>query len=145
MNVLSDNGIVTESLREEPRALDLSREPHANPGLVNAIESALDISSVQMPFDQLADKYKGKSVWVIDRDKIRRRVAQVVDAALASGAMENETADQTRQRVSAAIDDLFKDNRNISSKASSATLNLDRQVERLGSFIAKAEAVLAAI
>jgi hypothetical protein len=145
INVLSENGIVTESLREEPKALDLSQEPHKDPDLVKAIESALDISSTQVPFDALAEKFKGKSVWVVDRDKIRRKVAQVVDSALSQAMDNSDTSVEARARVAEAIDGLFKDNRNLTSQVSSTTMQLEQQIARLGSFIVKAEGVLAAM
>jgi hypothetical protein len=47
----------------------------------NALEGALDGASSQIDFDALTERYRGKKVWVIDRDKIRRNVARVVDTA----------------------------------------------------------------
>jgi hypothetical protein len=140
-NHLADNGIVTESLREDPIALNLSKESPPE-GFASAIDSALDASSVQVPFDELTDRYRGKQVWVIDRDKIRSRVAQVVDAALETSAKESEGQQQTRQRVALAIQSLFTDNRNLASPTNPA---LDQQIQRLASIIKHAEGALAAI
>src|SRR5206468_9713449 len=81
---LSDNGIVTESLRPDPRP-QLPPEPEDDgpqPGFRDAIDSALDSASHQVSFDSLTEQYRGKKVWVLDRDKIRKRVSQVVDQVL---------------------------------------------------------------
>ena len=145
---LSENGIVAESLREDPKPLNLSNRPQS--GYSDAIDSALDTSAAQVPFDALEARFKGKQVWVLDRDKIRRRVAEVVDQVLSQSMMalpggQAPQADATRAAVSDAINNLFRDNRNLTSRASEANSNLDRQISRLATFISKAEDVLARI
>jgi len=119
---LGRNGVVTESLVPDPKPLDLSAELPASPEFADALESAFDSSSSQVDFDALTDRYRGKKVWVIDRDKIRRRVAQVVDAALALSAQHGEGAGKTRERVANAIQGLFEDNRNIASERNAETV-----------------------
>ena len=113
---LSDNAIVTENLVPDPKPLDLNQELPDSPELANALDSAFDSSSTQVAFDDLTERYRGKKVWVIDRDKIRRRVCQVVDQSMAQSHARGETAVQSRQRVQAAIQGMFSDNRNIASE-----------------------------
>src|SRR5205823_11796989 len=90
-----------------------------------------------------------EQVWVLDRDKIRRGVAEVVDQvssqSMTAVSGESNQAENTRAAVSDAINNLFRDNRNITSRASEANSNLDRQISRLATFISKAEDVLARI
>src|SRR5262249_45378153 len=137
--------------------------------VTNAIDSALDTSSQQIAFDQLMDRYRGKQVWVIDRDKIRSRVSQVVDAALASGG-PNVNVDQLRQQVASAIQGVFADNSNLTRERNAESIfgmpsptavpqmpamtgslgpatapALDEQIHRLASVIQQAEIVLASI
>jgi hypothetical protein len=144
---LSEHGIVTESLREEPEALNLANQP-AQP-LTSAIDSALDTAAAQVPFDEVAKQYKGKSVWVIDRDKIRKRVAQVVDTALrdalrqTGGNTGQLDAGELRQTVADAIGGLFKDNRNLTSQVSDNAMKMDHQVRRIEQLVHRAESVLA--
>jgi hypothetical protein len=144
---LSENGIVAESLREDPKPLNLTNRPQS--AYSDALDSALDTSAAQVPFDALEARFKGKQVWVLDRDKIRRRVAEVVDQVLSQSMMaapgDASQAETTRAAVSDAINNLFRDNRNITSRASEANSNLDRQISRLATFISKAEDVLARI
>jgi hypothetical protein len=156
LNLLSENGIVTESLREEPKPLNLSNRPEQDQ-FSCAIDSAVDTSSTQVSFDALADKFKGKSVWVIDREKIRKRVAQVVDQAIRQSMENADTGAETRDRVAEAIEKLFQNNENLTSKigqmqqaapppppqaARPASDPLERQLSRLANFITKAENLL---
>ena len=90
------------------------------------IDRAFAAASQSVSFDAVAQRYKGKSVWVIDRDKIRRQVAGVVDQALrqaqdeakavAGEAGDAEAGDRIRESVADALKELFKDNRNIASQ-----------------------------
>ena len=153
LQALSDHGIVTESLREDPEPLNMSG--HAQP-LSSAIDSALDTAASQVPFDRIADRYKGKNVWVLDRDKIRTRVAQVVDQAISQAtngmSMMGTSApldiNQLRQTVNEAIGGLFKDNRNLTSPADKAgggdsNRNLEHVVKRLEAMVQRQESLLA--
>lgn len=142
---LSENNIITEALRIDPKSLDLSPMPAKSPEINDAIESALDISSKQVAFDDLADRYKGKMVWVIDRDKIRNRVAQVVDQALAISAEKAETSAQTRERVVMAIKGMFNDNKNIASQTPASSVAMDQQLNKLGTVVKQMEGLLAAM
>src|SRR5665213_658209 len=116
LKALSDNEIVTESLVPDPKPLNLNDELPTQPELASAIESAFDASSSQINFDDLSDRYRGKKVWVIDRDKIRRRVCQVVDQTLTQSAARGESTTQSRQAVLAAIQGMFDDNRNLATE-----------------------------
>jgi hypothetical protein len=150
--VLAENGIVTESLREDPKALNLSPHTIDIPQIADALESALDSSSMQVSFDDLTARYRGKKVWVIDRDKIRHRVANVVDAALAM----SEANAVARQRVASAIRGLFEDNRNIATEhtaqsaaamrvGSASSGALEQQISRLNSVVEQAEGLIASL
>lgn len=119
---LSENGVVTESLIPDPKPLNLNEELPASPEFADALESAFDSSSSQVDFDALSERYQGKKVWVIDRDKIRRRVAQVVDAALALAQQHGEGSGKARERVQNAIQGLFNDTRNLATQRNADSL-----------------------
>jgi hypothetical protein len=147
LQALSDHGIVTESLREDPEPLNMSGQ--AQP-LSSAIDSALDTAASQVPFDRIADRYKGKNVWVLDRDKIRTRVAQVVDQAIsqATNGMSmvggGLNVNELRATVNEAIGGLFKDNRNLTSQVSADTSGkLEAQIRRLETMVQRQESLLA--
>jgi hypothetical protein len=144
-NMLGENGIIADSLREDPRPLNLSQRTGENAPIADALESALDTSATQVPFEQIESRFKGKSVWVIDREKIKRRVAQVVDGALAQAMQGDAGGAETREAVAQAIEGLFKDSRNLTSQVSTTTVTLEQQLNRMAQFISKGEALLAAI
>jgi hypothetical protein len=159
-NALADNGIVTESLSPDPKPSFPATGPAAASPYADALDSAFDTSAHQIAFDDLTERYRGKRVWVIDRDKIRKRVAQVVDEAMSAAQTELDTDTETRQRVARAIEGLFKDSKNITSPqqmppptppgyaapaSGPGAAGLDAQVNRLASLITTAEGVLAAI
>jgi hypothetical protein len=87
-----------------------------------------------------------------------------VDAAIASSLKDSVNETETRERVAQAIEGLFRDNRNLTSQASQvaaqqqqpaaaalpagaavSTPQLEKQIDRLASFITKAESVLASM
>jgi hypothetical protein len=121
-HALSQNGVVTESLIPDPKPLNLADELPKAPQFADALESAFDSSSSQVDFDALTERYQGKKVWVIDRDKIRRRTAQVIDAALALSALHGETHDRTRARINSALEGMFSDNRNLATERNAESI-----------------------
>lgn len=128
----------------------------AHPGLNSAdpVERAFAAASQAVSFDAVAQRYRGKSVWVIDRDKIRRQVATIVDQTLKnleSNQQQRYDGDQVRETVATALKEMFKDNRNIASpqtpgQARGGTVDsspqLDAQIDRMEQFLSKAEMVL---
>ena len=124
----------------QPPAPDNSPMPGA-PEVHGAIDSALNSSSSQIEFDALTQRFRGKKVWVIDRDKIKRNVASVVDQAISKSLENAEDAADTRKSVAEAIEKLFKDNRNITSPQGSGSgsggKNLDAQIDRTAAAVAK--------
>lgn len=152
---LSEHGIVCEALWPDPKPLNLSPIPEQAPAITNALDSALDTSSTQVDFDALTERYRGKRVWVIDREKIRRNVAQVVDSVLSESMQQSDTATQTRQAVAEAIAGLFKDNANITSPANQVVHGandsglssgpLEEQIHRLAHVVSQAQNALASL
>ncbi len=160
--VLSDHGIVTETLDDDPRPLNLPPEAAGISQFAEALDSALDLSSSQVAFDDLTQKYRGKKVWVIDRDKIRRRVAQVVDSTLAVHESELDGSTSARERVADAINGLFHDTNNIASQHNAELIaqmraivgaagqgvnsaGLTEQIGRLTGVVEQAEGLIAAM
>ena len=120
--MLGDNGIVCEALREDPL-------PDAYSGsddeVGSAIDSALDVSSTHVDVDEIARRYGGQSVRVIDRDKIRKRVMEVVTTAIkkslpASTSADTSARDETLERVEEAIKKVFGNNANLTSEVPAA-------------------------
>ena len=138
----------------------------AHPGLNSAdpVERAFAAASQAVSFDAVAQRYRGKSVWVIDRDRIRRQVAGIVDQALKAAEEQQRDrydGDQVRETVASALKEMFKDNRNIASQQTpeqaraaqqasggggvgtvTSSPQLEAQIARMEAFLIKAETVL---
>jgi hypothetical protein len=121
-DMLSGHGVVASSVIPDPKPLNIHEELPDAPELADALESAMDSSSSQVNFDDIAEQYKGKKVWVIDRDKIRRRVAQVVDTAFHLATTSGENHTQTQERIRSALHGLFNDNRNLASERNASSV-----------------------
>ena len=162
---MADNGIVCESLREDPRLGDFtslngargqggpSASPQSPSGgqdeFASAIDSALDTSSTQVNVDDLWRKYRGQRVRVIDRDKIRQRVMSVVTKALqqslASGGNAKAQTDKTLERVEEALTKMFGDNKNLTSEVPTQQVAMEDQINRLNSVVLNLEKSIAAL
>ena len=99
-NVLGENGIVVEMLHADPEWVDDSQQP----GIASAIDHALDASSTQIPFDSLKDRFGGKSVWVVDREKIKKRVVQTVDEVVRKNQLQPSNDASTRDQMEKALE-----------------------------------------
>ena len=108
----------------------------AHPGLNSddPVERAFAAASQAVSFDAVAQRYKGKSVWVIDRDRIRRQVAGIVDQALQAVETKQKDSsydgDMVRESVAAALKEMFKDNRNIASQKTPEEAKAAAEAER---------------
>ncbi len=129
--LMSENNIVCEALREDPRMGDYTSPGTGGGGnlmprgggdndVANAIDSALDTSSTQVNVDDLWRKYRGQRVRVIDRDKIRNRVLSVVTTALrqtsGNGSGGRDQTNETLERVEVALKKMFGDAQNLTSE-----------------------------
>jgi hypothetical protein len=161
--VLSDREIITETLRDDPRPPSPPVQTPAISQFADALDDALEQSGSPVPMDDLNKRYSGKKVWVIDREKIRQRVTQVVDSTLAASEGDAQNGETARERVADAIDELFHDTRNVASqhdletvakmraavaaaKKSPATSNeLAEQIGRLTGVVEQAEGLINAM
>ncbi|MEM6457870.1 MAG: hypothetical protein AAF710_00600 [Planctomycetota bacterium] len=159
-DLMADNGIVCESMREDPRLGDFTSGA-AGSGLpqtagapttgdapdefTSAIDSALDTSSTQVNVDDLWRRYRGQKVRVIDRDKIRQRVLSVVTKALQQSISGKDDRDQTLERVETALTKMFGDNQNLTSELSPQQVAMEDQINRLNRVVMTMEKSMAAL
>ncbi|MEO0514358.1 MAG: hypothetical protein AAF086_03575 [Planctomycetota bacterium] len=156
-DLMADNGIVCEAMREDPRLGDFTSPSGtpagaATPGqagasapdeFTSAIDSALDTSSTQVNVDDLWRRYRGQKVRVIDRDKIRQRVMNVVTKALQQSVSGKDDRDQTLERVEEALGKMFGDNKNLTSELSPQQVAMEDQINRLNSVVLTMEKSMA--
>jgi len=155
-DLMADNGIVCEAMREDPRLGDFTSpaapavgggsptQPGAAPDeFTSAIDSALDTSSTQVNVDDLWRRYRGQKVRVIDRDKIRQRVMNVVTKALQQSVSGKDDRDQTLERVEEALGKMFGDNKNLTSELSPQQVAMEDQINRLNGVVMTMEKSMA--
>jgi hypothetical protein len=140
--LMADNGIVCESLREDPAKpiAPAGSSPQDNE-VASQIESALDISSTDVNVDDLWKRYRGQRVRVIDRDKIRSNVLAVMTKAIQQSGGGN--SNQTLERVEEALTKMFGDNKNLTSELSPTQTALEDQITRLNGVVLRLEKQLA--
>lgn len=130
------------------------------PEIAQQIEDALREGSRQIQFDTIEKHFRGKRVWVLDREKMQAGVMRVVDQAILKSQQEAEGGLKTRQRVATALVNLFGNKRNLTSPVDPNRIAapptppdthepkagdnaLEQQIARLASLINRAERVLA--
>lgn len=111
--------------------------------IADAIESAFDTSASHVAVDRLAERFRGQRVKVIDRDKIRRRVMQLIEQSIAQGQAQEESHEEVRDRIASAMEEMFKDNRNLTSQVQQGNEALERQIERLSQVTTSMERAVA--
>ena len=145
---------------EKPTRSVPTPEPEGDrPEIAQQIEDALRQGSRQIRFDTIEKHFRGKRVWVLDREKMQAGVMRVVDQAIYKSQQEAEGGLKTRQRVAAAITNLFGNKKNITSPVDSGSVAtkpaktdetkpeathdaLGSQIARLASLVNRAERVL---
>ena len=145
---------------EKPTRTVPTPEPEGDrPEIAQQIEDALRQGSRQIRFDTIEKHFRGKRVWVLDREKMQAGVMRVVDQAIYKSQQEAEGGLKTRQRVAAAITNLFGNKKNITSPVDSGSVAtkpaktdetkpeathdaLGSQITRLASLVNRAERVL---
>lgn len=140
-NLLGDDGVVVSHLQPDVEAANENRQPK----IANAIEQALDSSSKQIRFDDLANRYQGKNVWVINRGKIRKRVIQTVDKVIRQSQNNAESDAATRDHITKALEQLFGDHRNLISPIGQKKESLEDQIGRLAGAVGDLEHAVGSI
>jgi hypothetical protein len=139
--LMSGNGIVCQSLREDPAKPMPAGGPAENAEVASQIDSALDVSSTDVNVDDLWKRYRGQRVRVIDRDKIRNNVIAVMTKAIQQSGGGDKN--QTLERVEEALTKMFGDNKNLTSEVSPTQTALEDQITRLNGVVLRLEKQLA--
>lgn len=141
--LMSGNGIVCESLREDPRTPSNATGGASgqNADVASQIDSALDVASTDVNVDDLWKRYRGQRVRVIDRDKIKNNVFSVMTKAIQQSGTGNSS--QTLERVEEALTKMFGDNQNLTSEVSPTQTALEDQITRLNGVVLRLEKQLA--
>jgi hypothetical protein len=143
--MLGDNAIVAESLRPDPAAPNGAAAQAKAAQIAGALDRALDEAGLRVNFDQLTRRYQGKSVWVLDRDKIRKHVAKLVDDAIVANLGDDENRQDTRRHIAQVLEKMFQDTQNLGSERSAQSVSLESEVRRLTAVVGQIERAIASM
>ncbi len=129
---LDDQGIIPTKIKLDASPAPLAKNP------ASALPAKNNGSAIQLPARRNEER-----VTVIDRDKIRRNTAAIIDQALAMSFARGEGPMQIRARVAHAIHHLFKDFRNIASdQPVDRSAEMVEQISKLQEMIQRTESLL---
>ncbi len=134
-NVLGQHGIAVISARPE------SDTPGDRTGAPfdEALEDALKEAGVPIRFEQLPRWHEGRSIWVLDRDRIRNRVMKLVHEAIGYDASRRHHL----PRIEQLLETLFEATPGAGSQAPADSRAIAEEVDRLAAALAKMEKAMA--
>lgn len=140
-NVLGELGIVVVSLQPEP-VTRADRAAAAGALLFDpALEAALDEAGLRIRFDQLARRYEGRSVWVLDRERISARVMQLVNEAIGHDAGRY----RTQHHIAQMLETMFDKPHVPGAEQAAGSVALVGEVGRLAAAVGKIQRTMASM
>lgn len=97
--LLGGRDIVVESLGREGDGMTTP----ATPLFDNTLEAALAEVGLRIRFDQLAHRYDGRSIWILERDRIPARVMQLVHEVTGC----DDSREPARRRIADLLEATF--------------------------------------
>ena len=145
LDILRDHGIVADSLKPEPAAGGDAAATVTEPRFAHALERALDDAGFCVSFDLETGRYQGKSVCLLDQDKIRKRVMELVDDAAVDNLGDDEDRLDARRRIAQLLEKLLQYRRDLSSERSPQSQALEAQVSHITQALGRIERVMASM
>jgi len=144
-NVLRDDGIVADSLQPEPAADEDAAATVTESRFAHALERALDDAGFCVNFDLVTGRYQGKSVCLLDQDKIRKRVMELVDEAVADNLGDDENHLDARRHVAQLLEHVLQNRRDPGSERSPQSQALESQVNHIAQALVRIEGAMASM
>ena len=145
LDILRDHGIVADSLTPEPAADGDAAATVTEPRFAHALERALDDAGFSVSFDLETGRYQGKSMCLLDQDKIRKRVMELVDDAAGDNLGDDENRLEARRHIAQLLETLLQKRRNLSPERSPRSQALEGQVNHITQALGRIERVMASM
>ncbi|MHC4763509.1 MAG: hypothetical protein ACYTF2_00215 [Planctomycetota bacterium] len=145
LDVLRDNGIDADSLKPEPAAHDDEAATATEPRFAHALERALEDAGCCVSFDLLTGRYQGKSVCLLDQDKIRRRVMELVNDGIVDGPGVGGNGLDARRHIAQLLEQLLQEQRSLGSERSPHAQALEDRVNHITQALGRIEKVMASM
>jgi hypothetical protein len=144
-DILRDDGIVADSLTPEPAAEGDAAETVTEPRFAHALERALDDAGFGVSFDLLTGRYQGKSVCLLDQDKIRKRVMELVADAAVDDLPDDESRVDARRHIAQLLEQVLQYRQNVGSERSPQSQALEAQVNDIAQALGRIERAMASM
>lgn len=134
-NVLSQHGIAVVSIMPESELPgDLAGAPFDE-----ALEGVLKEAGVRVRFDQLPRWHEGRSIWVLDRDRVRDRVMKLAKEAIGHDISRRHLL----VRLEQLLETLFEARHGAAPQPATDSHAIAAEVDRLAAALAKMEKAMA--
>jgi len=144
-DVLRADGIVADSLQPEPAADEDAAATVTESRFAHALERALDDAGFCVNFDLVTGRYQGKSVCLLDQDKIRKRVMELVDEAAADNLGDDENRLDARRHIAQLLEQVLQNRRDPDSGRSPQSQALESQVSHIAQALGRIERGMASM
>jgi hypothetical protein len=131
LDILRDHGIAADSLEPEPDAEGDAAVTFTEPRFAEALERALEDAGFRVSLDLVTGRYQGKSVGLLDQDRIRKRVMEMVDEAAGEHLRDDENRPNARHYIAQLLEKLLQTRRNLGSEHSPRSQALEAQVNHI--------------
>jgi hypothetical protein len=144
-DILREDGIVADSLKPEPARESDAAAKVTEPGLAEALERALDDAGFGVSFDLVTGRYQGKSVCLLDQDKIRKRVMDLMDDAAVDDLRDDENRVDARRHIAQLLEQVLQYRRDLGSERSPQSQALEAQVNHIAQALVRIERAMASM
>jgi hypothetical protein len=145
LDVLRDNGIVADSLKPEPAAHDDEAATVTEPRFARALQRALEDAGCCVSFDLGTGRYQGRSVCLLDQDKIRRRVMELVNDGVVDGPGADGNGLDARRHIAQLLEQVLQDRRSLGSERAPHAQALQDQVNHITQALGRIESEMASM
>ncbi|MHC4218053.1 MAG: hypothetical protein ACYSU7_06305 [Planctomycetota bacterium] len=111
----------------------------SEPRFAEALERALEDAGFCVSLDPVTGRYQGKSVGLLDQDRIRQRVMELVNDAAADTLHDDENRPHARHYIAQLLEKLLLNRRNLDSERSPRSAALEAQVNHITQALVRIE------
>jgi hypothetical protein len=145
LDVLRHGGIVAGTLTAEPAAGGEAPGASGEPLLARAVERALDDAGFRVSFDLESGRYQGKTLRLLDQERLRRRVEALIDGAADRGPRDGEEGLDARRHIAPLLEQLLQYRRDLGTGQSPRSQALEARVNHIAQALVRIEQTMSSM
>jgi hypothetical protein len=145
LDVLHDGGIVADALDTDPATEGDAAGEITEPRFARALERALDDAGFRVNFDLVTGRYQGKSVSLLDQDKIRKRVMELVADTAVDDLPDDKSRPEARRHITQLLEELLESRLSLGAEGSARSPELEAQVCQISEALGRLERAMASM